>query len=449
MPDLDALGPAPRGERELEVVAPVGLVLDGGDERGLEEPVVAEDVLGDAEAQAEEGRAAEHVVVRVDVERRPAVDHGEDGEVVVGPLGGVRRRAEGEGAQDGRLEELFPPRVAGSKDLLPRREEAVAETGQVALEHELVQVGHAAGVLRDLLPRLRVQDRQTGVDVPLGRVDPDGQVDLDVLDAADVAAHHPGELAVRVPGLAHRQEGGMGHSLRVRGDAVVLLGAEVDKVGLEAGEHGLDLADGRVRSAVLNDDQGLVLGIDTGAVEGMAGDDVDVRGEMSLESGNLGGFTRCLSSDNRSKLGCYWQKRMSEPQGSRKDGTRLDAESKKYNKTKTICTGEVRWHTWCVILNHFLDDGSLNAVDDVVARAGDIMSILADLYVFLKEGRKSFSTSRVSFSGSGMGLGGIVCKGAGPVPFRQTLASDFRTSPPCRRPAPCSGRQFVRLGIKG
>lgn len=73
----DALGPAARGERELEVVAAERDVLDGDAEGLVEALLVAEEGLGHAQPHAEDGRRADHVVVGHDAQGRPAVHHGQ------------------------------------------------------------------------------------------------------------------------------------------------------------------------------------------------------------------------------------------------------------------------------------------------------------------------------------------------------------------------------------
>lgn len=110
MPNLDTLGPPARGKRELEIVAPVRQVGHGRPQRLLEHVLVREQVLGHAEPQPEQRGAADHVLVRHDAQRGPAVDRGEQRQVVVGPQLGVRvGRAEGEGREDLRADERAGP----------------------------------------------------------------------------------------------------------------------------------------------------------------------------------------------------------------------------------------------------------------------------------------------------------------------------------------------------
>lgn len=124
---------------------------------------------------------------------------------------GARRRvvrwlAQRKGRQDRRLNQrprLPCRRVAAAKDLVARAVYTLPQALEVALEHQLVQVRHGPGVLRDLLAGLGVQDRQAGVHMPLLAVDAQHDVHLDVFNAADVPAEFPWELTVGVPCLAH------------------------------------------------------------------------------------------------------------------------------------------------------------------------------------------------------------------------------------------------------
>lgn len=291
----NALRPPPRREREFEIIGAVRVVLHRRPQRVVEQLAAAEEVLRDAEPQPEQWRRANHVVVGHDAQLRPAVHHSQQAEVVVCAL---RLRlvllfSEGEAlekirVQQGAVRPLGAAVVA--KHLFLRGEDASAEGGGVAFEHELVEVRDGAGELGDLLAGLGVEDREAGVDVPLLGVDAQHNVDLDVLYAADVARHFPGELGVCVPGFAHGEEGGVGDGLGVGGDAVVLEGREVDVLGAEDGEDGLDSCDGGGGRAVADDDEWLVARVDVGAVEGMAGDDLNVGGEVTLKGCDLGGL---------------------------------------------------------------------------------------------------------------------------------------------------------------
>lgn len=94
----------------------------------------------------------------------------------------------------------------------------------------------------------------------------------------------------------------MGHGLGVSCDAVVLLCCEIDVCAAEARENMLNFVEVGLGGAVLDEDKGLAFGIDVRAVEGMAADDVNVLREVLLEGSNLGGFARCLTSDDGTLL---------------------------------------------------------------------------------------------------------------------------------------------------
>lgn len=102
----------------------------------------------------------------------------------------------------------------------------------------------------------------------------------------------------------------MGDGLRVCGDTIMLTGCEMDKLGLETAQDSLNFAKRRVWSAVLNENKRLVVRVDVGAVERVAGDNVDIGRKMSLESGDLGGLARCLASDNGIKFGSWVMTRL-------------------------------------------------------------------------------------------------------------------------------------------
>lgn len=219
------------------------------------------------------------MVVGHDAQLGPAVDHGEQREVVVGAGGRFGRGgAQGEGREDGGLEEgAVGPGLGGSEeDFVAGGIDAGFEAIEVAFQHELVELGDGLCVLGDLVTGFGVEDGEAGVDVPFLRVDAQHDVHLHVFEPADVAAELPGVLLVGVPCLAHGQEGGVSYSLRVGGDAVVLLGGEIDKLGLQTAQDGFDLVQGLIGGAVLDEHQGLAFGIDTGTVERVAGEDVDV-----------------------------------------------------------------------------------------------------------------------------------------------------------------------------
>ncbi|KAJ2981012.1 hypothetical protein NQ176_g2297 [Zarea fungicola] len=134
---------------------------------------------------------------------------------------------------------------------------------------------------------------------------PQHKVDLDILDAADVPAHGPGELGVGVPRLAHGEKGRMCDGLGVGRDAVVLEGSEVDNFGLEAAEDGLDLSERRIGRAVLDEHERLVGRVDTGPMERVARDDIDVRGEMLFKGRYFWRLARRLPADDGTHLCRY------------------------------------------------------------------------------------------------------------------------------------------------
>jgi hypothetical protein len=91
--------------------------------------------------------------------------------------------------------------------------------------------------------------------------------------------------------------------LCVCGDTIMLASCEMDELGLETAQDGLDLAEGRVWSAMLNENKRLIVRINIGTVERVAGNDVDIGRKMSLESGDLWRFARSLASDDGTKFG--------------------------------------------------------------------------------------------------------------------------------------------------
>lgn len=267
-------------------------------------------MLGDAQPEPEQGSRADHVVVGDDAQSAPAVDHGKQREMVVGQ--GRGRRAAVLGLAEAELvehvvaeERLALPLGAslGAEDLFLGGVNAGAELVGAALQHEVEQLGGGLGELGDLLVGFGVEDGEAGVDVPLLGVDAEHEVDLDVFDAADITGSLPGELLGCVPGLAHAEESSVGDGLGIGRDAVMFLGTQVDNLGVEAGEYMLDLGERFIGGAMLDEHQRLALGIDIGAVEGMAGYDVNVGGQVLLEGLDLGIFTGRLAANNGAELG--------------------------------------------------------------------------------------------------------------------------------------------------
>lgn len=81
----------------------------------------------------------------------------------------------------------------------------------------------------------------------------------------------------------------------------------MDKLGSKTAKDSLDFAEGRVWGTVLDEDEGLIVRIDVRAVERVAGDNIDVGREVSLEGGDLGRLARGLASDDGPKFGgCTW-----------------------------------------------------------------------------------------------------------------------------------------------
>lgn len=183
--------PASRRECKLEVITTVHLVFHGGPQRGIQQGRVAEEVFRHAKPQPEKRRAAEHVIVGHNVERSPAIHHGEQAEMIVRPRGRIGGFSQRKGRQDGGLDQrsALPARRRrrATKDLFSSGVDPAAEALEVAFEHELVQRRHTLGVLGDLLFGFGVQDGEPGVHVPFLAVDAEHCVDLDVLDAAHVA----------------------------------------------------------------------------------------------------------------------------------------------------------------------------------------------------------------------------------------------------------------------
>jgi hypothetical protein len=77
----------------------------------------------------------------------------------------------------------------------------------------------------------------------------------------------------------------------------------MDELGSETAEDSLNLTEGRVWGAMLDEYKGLIVGVDVRAVERVAGDNIDIGREVSLEGGDLGRLARGLASNNGTKLG--------------------------------------------------------------------------------------------------------------------------------------------------
>jgi hypothetical protein len=146
----------------------------------------------------------------------------------------------------------------------------------------------------------------------------------------------------------------------------MFFGAEVDMLGAEAAEDRLDLGKGRVRGAVLDEDEGLVVGVDIGPVEGVARDNVDVAGEVFFECLDLGVFTGRLAADDGTEAGCC-----------------NDFMVRLYSWA--MGTDRASWmaHTRTVLGDNTTYSRRLNTVDNVVAGARHQVTVAENLYILL------------------------------------------------------------------
>ena len=123
--------------------------------------------------------------------------------------------------------------------------------------------------------------------MPFVGVYPEGQVYLDILNAAYIAAYLPWKLIVGPPCRAHTQEGGMGNSLSVSRDDIVLFGREVHMFRAKARKDLFDQLHALVRSSVPNNGQWLTPRVDVWPMQGVAGYDFDIGWEVFLECSNF------------------------------------------------------------------------------------------------------------------------------------------------------------------
>ncbi len=107
-------------------------------------------------------------------------------------------------------------------------------------------------VLTDLLFGVRVQDGETGVNVPFLGVDSESQVDLDILNTTDISSDLPRKLSISMPGFTHTKEGGMGDSLSICCDAVMLCCGEIDVSGAKTRKHMLDFVEALLGCSMLD-----------------------------------------------------------------------------------------------------------------------------------------------------------------------------------------------------
>lgn len=137
-------------------------------------------------------------------------------------------------------------------------------------KHELVEICDTLCVLTDLLLGVRIENRETSIDMPFLGIDTKGKVDLHVLDAADVTSYLPWKLGIGVPCFAHGKECSVSDSLGIRCDAVMLGGRQVDVSTTKAGKDSFDLVEAFLRSAVFDEYEGLSFGIDIGSMKRVA-----------------------------------------------------------------------------------------------------------------------------------------------------------------------------------
>ena len=285
------LGPAAGGDGELQIISPKGIVLDADAQTVVQQARGAEQVLGDTQPQAKQRGRADHMVVRDDAQHTPAVDHSEQAEMIVGQgraVVGTTTKAElveHTAAQQRTGRPLGA--VLGTEHLLLGGVDAGTQLLAASLEHQVVELRGRPGELVDLLVGFGVEDGEPCVDVPLLRVDAQHQVDFDVFDAAYVACPLPRELCIGVPCLAHAQERRVRDGLRVGRDTVVLLSRQVDMLGVETAEDRLNFVEGLIRGTVVDQHQWLPLGVNTGAMERVTGDDVHIARQILLEGLDL------------------------------------------------------------------------------------------------------------------------------------------------------------------
>lgn len=110
----------------------------------------------------------------------------------------------------------------------------------VAAKHQLEELGNRFGILPDLSLGPSIQNGKTSVDMPFVGVDTKHNIAFYVLNTANVAVDLPRKLIIGEPCGAHTQESGMSDSLCIRCNSVMLLGSQIDHVGIEARENVLD-----------------------------------------------------------------------------------------------------------------------------------------------------------------------------------------------------------------
>lgn len=175
------------------------------------------------------------MIIWDDAQFPPTIDHGQQTQMVVGCPPLLRYFPQRKSIQHLVPQQQFMIPTFSLEDCRSSRLDPFLQRFTMSAEHQLEQLGHGLGVLPDLLLGGRVQDGETGVDVPFVRVDPEGDVDLDVFDATDIPVDLPRELVVGLPCCTHAEEGGVCDGLGVGGDPVVFFRREVDVLGTETG----------------------------------------------------------------------------------------------------------------------------------------------------------------------------------------------------------------------
>jgi hypothetical protein len=113
--------------------------------------------------------------------------------------------------------------------------------------------------------------------------------------------------------------------------------------------------------------QWLAARVDIGSVERMAGHDVDVAGQVLLERLDLGVLARRLAAYDGAQLGGY-----------------ITCE-----KWEVLRVHTERLRTRPILGHDLADRGRLDAVDDVVARSRDQVSVAENLHIILEDRRLS------------------------------------------------------------
>lgn len=97
----------------------------------------------------------------------------------------------------------------------------------------------------------------------------------------------------------------MSDSLSICCDPVMLLVRQMSNLTLEAAQDPLHQCQSLGSTPVVDDDQGLSLRGDSRSMHRVAGDDVDIFGQVPLERCNLWCLNRCLTRHNRSNFRRY------------------------------------------------------------------------------------------------------------------------------------------------